>query len=1081
MKSRIRIAVSFCLTVFLAIHVGLGQDTTATITGTVRDPSGAIVPSARITVDSQTTGFVRTAVTDTAGSYKIPFVPVGVYRVTAEADGFKTQIEQNVRLEILETRTVDFHLELGSASEKVSVQAQASQLETESSEAGTVIRNEQINNLPLNVRQFMQLIFLAPMATPATNDFRSFEVNRNTAVPAGAGQRPEQNNYQIDGVDNRESGRNGFAVAPPVDSVGEFIVQTGLAPAEFGRGGGAIINVVTKNGTNDYHGSLYEFLRNDKLDARPYFSNQKSPLKRNQFGASAGGPVIHDKLFFFANYEGFQQAATGNPPVGLVPTASQRQGIFTTPITDPQNNNAPFPNNAIPATRLSPISTKLLNLFPLPNTADPLRNFVFNAVPSARTQYNNAVARMDYTLSEKDTLYGRYLFDQEVTATPPVLPPPALSGGTNVYLRAQSAGVNWAHVFSPTMVNSATLGYTRYRNQLSTLNSFNQDFITPAGITDTLSATNPLFWAVPNISIPGLLTPSDPTPSFRTMNEYQAEDGLVWNRGRHTFKFGADVQRIQTDMFYTGSNGFWSFSNRFTGNNFADFLLGDPAQVSKTSSAPDWNTWVTYLGTYAQDDWKVTDRLTLNLGLRYEVESAINQSGHCGLGMNLSTGTELVSTQCNTLPAILNFSKTVRPDVLVATTSHTSPYNADVNNVAPRAGFAYQVTPKTVFRGGYGIFYDAPQVESTASSNSFAPNALAPTWTSLPTTPTIGWNPEGSLSAVQAMKGAALTVFPFVSRDFPYGMIQEWNFDVQRQLTSTLFLDVMYQGSHGSHLLVFDNADFKAPGPGNVQALLPYPQYARIQDFAMWGASKYEGGSIKLEQRPWHGLSYMAAFTYSKSMDNVSTLNSAPVWTDPYNRNTAWGPSDFNAPQRFTVAYGYELPIGKNKALFGNVTGVADKIVSGWGIRGITTLQRGLPVSPSMNVSREGICAAACTARPNVVLGQPLYPANQTINHYYFNVNAFAVIPAGGVSGLIGNAGRNILIAPGINDFDFQLYKDTPFLDRQNIEFRWEMYNFFNHTQWGTPAANMESPSTFGVISSTAPPRIMQFVLRYSF
>lgn len=1079
MHRRLRRFTQLCVLLLATGALIRAQDTTGTIMGTVLDPSGAVVPGTRVTITSQTTGFTRSTTADAMGAYRIPFVPVGVYDVTAEATGFKTKIEKDVRVQILATRDVPIHLDLGAATDKVSVQADQSQLETQTSEAGTVIHNEQINSLPLNVRQFMQLIFLAPMATPATGDFRSVEVNRNTAVPAAAGQRPEQNNYQIDGVDNRESGRNGFAVAPPVDSVGEFIVQTGVAPAEFGRGGGAIINVVTKHGANDYHGSAYEFLRNDTLDARPYFSAAKSPLKRNQFGASLGGPIIHDKLFFFGNYEGFRQAATGNPPVGLVPTASLRQGVFATTIKDPLTG-IPFPDNTIPANRISPISSKLLSIFPQPNTSDPLRNFVFNGVPSAQTQYNNAVTRVDYTLSEKDTIYGRYLFDQEVTGTPPNLPAPALSGGTQVTLRAQSSGANWNHLFGPTMVNSATLGYTRYHNQLATTNSFNQDFITTSGITNTLSATNPLFWAVPNITIPGMLTPSDPTPSFRTMNEYQFEDSLVWTRGRHTFKFGGDLQRIQTDMFYTGSNGFWSFSNNFSGSNFGDFLLGDPSQVSKTISAANWNTWINYVAAFAQDDWKVTDHLTLNLGIRYEVESALKQSGDCGLGMNLATGAEIVSQNCNTLPAIQNFSQTVRPDVLVATTAHSSPYNADVNNIAPRVGFAYGINAKTVIRGGYGIFYDAPQVASTASSNNFAPNDLVPTWTSNPTTPTIGWNPEGGLSAAQTLKGAGLTVFPFVSRNFPYGAIQQWNVNIQRQLTGTLYVEAMYQGSHGSHLLVFDNADFKAPGPGNVQAQLPYPQYARIQDFNMWGASKYQGASLKLEQRPWHGLNYMLSYTFAKSMDNVSTLNAAPVWTDPYNRNTAWGPSDFNAPQRFTFAYGYELPFGKGHALLGNAHGWEDKAVSGWSIRGITTLQRGLPVSPSMNLSRVGICTAACSARPNVVLGQSLYPANQTINSY-FNVNAFAVIPAGGVSGTIGDAGRNLLIGPGINNFDFQISKQTPLSEHQNLEFRWEMYNFFNHTQWGTPAANMESPGTFGVISSTAPPRIMQFVLRYSF
>ena len=635
-------------------------------------------------------------------------------------------------------------------------------------------------------------------------------------------------------------------------------------------------------------------------------------------------------------------------------------------------------------------------------------------------------------------------------------------------------------MFTPTIVNSMSVGYTRYRNLLGTLNSNRQDFITTSGINNTLSAVDPLFWAVPSISIPGLLAPSDATANYRTMNEYQLQESLVWNHGRHTFKIGGDARQLRTDMFYTGGNGSWGFANAFTGNNFADFLLGDPSSVSKTSRASQWNTKVSYLGAYIQDDWKVSDHLTLNLGLRYEVESAIQQSDNCGLGMDLSTATEIVSTGCKQLAAIKAFSQNIRPDINVATTTHSAPYDADTNNLGPRVGFAYSVGSKTVLRGGYGLFYDAPQIQSTASSNDFAPDTLRPTWTSNPTSPTIGWNPEGSLSAEAALRGAALTVFPFVSRNFPYGKIQQWNFNIQRQWTRSLLLELMYQGSRGDHLLVFDNADFRAPGPGNVQTQLPYPQYARIQDFAMWGASGYHGVSAKLEQRLWHGLSYLVAYTFSKSIDNASTLNAGPAWTDPFNRTTARGPSDFNATHRFSAAYSYELPFGHGRSFLNGLNGFSDKLVGGWGIRGITTIQTGLPQSPGMNLSRVGICSASCSARPDRVADGNLPSDQRTINRYY-DVTAFQVLPAGGVSGRVGNAGRNILVAPGVNNFDLQLFKDTRFLEHQNIEFRWEMFNAFNHTQWGAPAVNLESPATFGRISGTRDPRIMQFVLRYSF
>jgi hypothetical protein len=416
----------------------------------------------------------------------------------------------------------------------------------------------------------------------------------------------------------------------------------------------------------------------------------------------------------------------------------------------------------------------------------------------------------------------------------------------------------------------------------------------------------------------------------------------------------------------------------------------------------------------------------------------------------------------------------------VATTGHNAPYNADVNNFGPRVGFAYLLTPNTVLRGGYGIFYDAPQVQSTASSNDFAPNTLRPIWTANPLTPDLTWNPEGSVTAERALQSAALTVFPFLSRDFPYGKIQQWNLNVQRQMGRGVLIEAMYQGSHGTDLIVFDNPDFRAPGPGNVQSLLPYPQYARIQAFNDWATSSYQGASVKVEQRLQKGLSYLLAYTFSKSIDLVSTLNSGPVWTDPFNRRTARGPSDFDARNRFSAAYSYELPFGKGKGLLKNLAPAADKLVSGWGVRGVTFFQTGLPQSPGMNLSRTGICSAACTARPDRIGDGNLAKDQRTLNRFY-DVAAFRLLAAGGAESRVGNAGRNILNGPGINNFDLQIFKETRFSERHSLDFRWEMFNAFNHTQWLAPPVNLESPATFGVITSTRDPRIMQLVLRYSF
>lgn len=1059
------------------------QNTTGTISGVVKDSSGAVVPSASVHVSSAETGFTRDTKTDEAGEYKLPLVPIGVYTVAVQKAGFQTQKSTNLRVEILSTNVINFSLKVGTTSQVVTVSAAGMQLDTQTSEAGTVIKGSQIINLPLNVRQFLQLLFLTPMSTPATNDFRSNVIPRNTSVPASAGQRPDQNNYQLDGFNNRETSRNSFAISPPVDSVGEFIVQTGLAPAEFGRGGGVIVNTVTRGGTDSYHGAAYEFFRNSIFDAKPYFASTTSPLNRNQFGAELGGPILHRKLLFFVNYEGLRQTATGNPPVGLVPTVAEKQGIFSATITDPANGNAPFPNNTIPSDRINPISAKLLSLFPDPNTPNQSGyNFIFNNVPNGTLTYNSGLGRVDFNKGTKDTIFGRYLYDSEATATPPYLPLPALSGGRIIVVKAQGMGGQWNHVITPSLVNTFGLNYTRYHNQLSTWNSYRADFIATSGITNTLSATNPLFWATPSIGIPGLLTPGDVTPNYATMNEYQMLESVLWTHGKHTFKFGGELQRTQTDMFYTGGNGGWNFSNSYTGNNFADFLLGDASNVNKTARATNWNTWIWYGAAYMQDDWKVSKSLTLNVGLRYDVESAINQSDKCGLGMRLQNGlaTEIVSDQCTDLSDILAFSQNIRPDVLVATTHHDAPYNSDTTHIQPRIGFAEALGAKTVLRGGFGIYYAAPEISNLASSNDFAPDTLRPIWTSNPTTATYSWNPEGTTTAEQSLKNAALTVFPVLSRNLPYGQVQEWNLNVQRLLTNSLSLEVMYQGSHDVHLFGFDNSDFRAPGPGNVQSLLPYPQYARIQNFDTWGAGHYNGGSVTLRQTTSHGLSYLLAYTYSKSLDNGSQEEQSPQWSDPFNRATADGPSDFNATNRFSAAYTYQFPLGHGGMFLGNLNYIEDKLVSGWGIRGITQYQSGLPQTPSMNLSREGICATACVARPDRIGNGNLPRGVRSIKRFY-DVTAFKVLPAGGVSERIGNSGRNILTAPPVNNFDIGVFKTTPLHGDQTLEFRWEMYNALNHTQWSAPSTDMESPATFGVITGTAPPRIMQLVARYTF
>ncbi|HTM51205.1 MAG TPA: TonB-dependent receptor [Bryobacteraceae bacterium] len=1060
----------------LAAHA---QNSSGTLSGLVKDTSNAVIPKAQLTIINENTGLRRMVETNEDGTFRVPFLPVGMYSVQVQKDGFRSEIQKSIQLEILQVRTVDFTLQVGAVSEAITVQTDAPLLDAESSQSGEVIKTEQVTNLPLGRRNFMQLAFLAPMATPATRDFRTTEIGRGSSVPSTAGQRPEQNNYQIDGIDNRDSGRASYAISPPVDSITEFRVQTGMAPAEFGKGGGTIINVVTKSGTNQYHGTLYEFVRNDLFDARNYFASSKSPLKLNQFGGAIGAPLRKDKLFFFGNYEGLRQRTAGQPPLYRVFSDTERSGVFAVPVRDPISG-VPFPNNTIPQSQISPISQRILQLVPRANRPDPARNYLFENRKPAVIGTNNVVSRADYNAGVKDTLYGRYIYNAENYVSSAAWPEPTNAGGTDLTLRAQTASAHWNHIVRPTLINSFSLGYTRYRNLLATLNSFKQDFVQPIGITNTVSYVDPLFWGMPNFTVTGYNLPGDPTPNYRTTNSYQMQESLFWSRGSHNVKIGGDLRDIREHMFYTGGNSSHAFANRYSGDFASDFLLGLPSSVSKTARGTIWSSRLHYLGVFAQDDWKVTPRLTLNLGIRYEVESAIKQADDGGLGFDLASGSMLVSKYIKTRPFVEPFYKDIRPDLPIRFVENRAPYDADTNNLGIRFGFAYRARRNTVVRGGYGIFYDSPQIPSLASTNDFAPNTLRPIWTGNPTRPDLSFNPEGNVSAEASLRTAPLTVFPFLSRNFPYGKIQQWLFSLQQQITPTLVIEGLYQGSNGVSLLAFDNWNARLPGPGVVQNLLPFPGLARIQAEVMNARSWYHGGAIKAEQRFSKGMSYLVAYTYSKSLDTASTLNAGPQWTDPTRRlETAKGPSDFDARNRFSAAFEYQLPFGRNRALLKNL-GAADRLISGWGARGTVFFQTGDLVSPAMNLARVGICATACTARPDRVGSGNLSKDERTLDRF-FDINAFQLLQNGGLDRRVGNGGRNILYQPGIKNHDLQIFKNTRLFENHTLEFRWEMYNAWNHANWGGASANLEVPATFGKILSRGGTRTMQFALRYDF
>jgi hypothetical protein len=1062
-------SLSFLLLFFspqLLVHA---QGTSGSILGTVKDQNDSVIVGAKVSILNTQTGYRRDTTTNDKGDYEFTFLPIGQYSVTAERDGFTTATIEGIKLEVDQKARVDLKLQVGSIGETVKIEGETL-LETENSTMGEVITGAQVVNLPLENRQFLGLVGLVPGTAPAPRDFRSTEPGgRGVTIPSSNGGRPEDNNYQLDGIDNREIGRANYAISPSIDGVAEFKVSTGIMSAEHGRVSSAAVEVVTKSGTNNFHGSLFEFHRNDSFDARNFFARTVSPLKRNQFGGSVGGRIIRDKHFFFVAFEPFIERRSGDPVVGIVPTEAMRRGVFPSTIRDTLNGNTPFPNNTIPDNRIDPISRRILNYIPLPNNSDPLRNFIYQRDPTKTNKYLLTV-RTDHQLTSKDQLFGRYILDDEKIVQSPVLPTGV--GGLNSSVRAQGISVQETHIFSPTVLNQFSVGWTRF--QLTEDDNFAgvKDVAGELGITLVGLNGAPEGWAFPSITMSGFLAASGTFTRPRSTDIFQVRDTLSLARGNHSFRIGGDVRRYKSDNFSPGQlNGAFTFDNSFTGNSFANFLLGWPLNAARNLDPAEQNGKVTYFGGFIADDWKVTPRLTLNLGVRYEIETVLEESENEVARFDLKSGKVLFPEAIKS--RIDDYYKKVRPDVPYGFYSGGL-YKQDKNNIAPRLGFAYRpfASNRTVIRGGFGIYYNAPQITTLLSAVAAPPFSIRPTEVSSSSTPQIRWNPVGGLN--QAQQGA-LTCFCFVQEDFPYAYSQQWALTLQQSVSNSLLVELGYIGSHTLDLLSQPNVNVPQPGPGNVLTRSPYPQWARVQAIYSGFSAKYNGLQLKVEKRATNGLSFLAAYTFAKTLDQASSTNVIPTG-DPANRlDLIYGPADFDVRQRLSLSYNYELPFGPGRKFWKGLDGVAGVFLQGWGIRGITFIQSGYPVDVTMSNARLN-SGPGIVPRPNRIADGNLPSGQRTLNRW-FDTSAFTLPPMF----VIGNAGRNVITGPGYVNFDMSLFKNTRITERQRLEFRAEFFNAFNHPNFGLPGGNISTPATFGVITSASSPRIIQLGMKYYF
>ncbi len=1062
------------------------QGFTATIRGTVTDAAGAVVPGATITVQNADKGWTRTTTTNESGDYVVTQLPVDTYTITAQMTGFKTEVRQGIVLQVGQEARIDFSLGVGRTEERVIIVAVAPLVQSENAMVGNVIDEQKVKELPLNGRIFWQLAQLAPnVFNPPQGSTLGFRGGFNVA-----GNPEVNNNFILDGIDNNDETTAQPTHRPSIDGIREFKVLTGIYSAEYGRQSGGQIVITTKSGTNEYHGTVFEFLRNDNLDARDFFMRARPgqkrrselpELKRNQFGASGGGPIIKDRTFFFGTYEGLR-LSEGVARLGTVPTEKMRRGDLSElsgTIRDPQTGQ-PFPNKLIPDGRIHPTSRALLQYWPLPNQPGTVNNFALNRV---RTENQNQFSvRIDHKFSDKNNFFGSYQFNQRNSFEPsnPLCGSRLLPQfGCTEPERTQHISLVDTHLFTTRLLNEFRIGYNRMRT-----NRFQEDMILgnvvqklgiPQGGPNGLAGPEFLNTGVPEVVVTGLATIGGPTnlPQGRRTNTYNIIDNITYTGGNHTIKGGFDYKHFIFNSFFTqDGRGNFTFNGQFTGNAYADFLLGLLRSTRRAPGLPFSNTFTSSHGYYLQDDWKVSQKLTLNYGLRYELSLPELERVNKMSSFDPKTGRVPVADG-----RLLDVDTATGNLITVG----QSPlgrrlWKLDKNNFAPRFGFAWRpfADNRTVVRGGYGIFYNHI-VAGNGLSPMFRgiPFRFRQTFTNTTTRVIATWeNPFPSGVAVGGFTPEG------INPDFPSAYIQQWSLGIQRELTPNLVVEATYLGSKGTHLPLIFNINQPTPGPGTIQPRRPYPQWSTINWRDAVGTSNFNSLALRLEHRFSHGLSALISWTISKSIDlgappSTSGTGEAGV-QDPRNLKAERGLSEFDSRHRFITSVVYELPWGPGKRWLGSVRGVLAQIVGGWQLTGILLLQSGRPftVITSRDISNTG-----GANRPNLI-GNP--KLDKPTPERWFNTDAFSdTLPAGTFA--YGSAGKNIVIADGIENFDLGLFKNFNIDEQRKLQFRAEVFNFPNHPNFGIPDRNRASGS-FGRVGATiTSSRQIQFGLKFIF
>lgn len=1166
----VRFVLAFAITALLIF----AQRDLGTIAGTVTDPSGGAIPNAKVTITQEGTGVIHTSESNEAGAYTMPALPPGTYTVTVEASGFQTAQQKGVIVNAGVPVGVDTRMQVGSATQTVEVTAAAPLLQTETPVIGANLNSQAMSELPLGgQRTFTFLARLSPGVLPAEQGARDA---LGGGFSANGVRSTGSNNFLLNGVDNNVNvidfiNQTSYVIGPSVEAIGSMQIITNGNNAEYGRAAGGVLNVNLKSGTNQIHGVAFEILQNTVLNANRWENNvagkDRNPFQQNQFGVAIGAPIIKNKLFIFGDYQGTRISTAGGTIQNLgyggfytIPTPEMINGDFSrilgpnglnqlydptttkclsgclpnslsaAPGASPVYTRSPYVGNRIPISQLDPAARNIASLYPAPNQPIPVgtypQNDYYTATPGTLTT-DQGDGRVDYHHSEKDSLYGSISWsDSSKTSVPPfqgLLDGAGFQGNSETDL-GRNAQLGWTHIFSPTMVSEARVGFTRMVTSRTQANA-DVDTYTAAGIGGYNPTTTAQNGGIPQIGLQrySQIGANDWLPTKEYSNVWDFIENLSITKGNHSIKVGGEFRPIHFPFFQVPyPHGEMNFNqnetafpstvnsiNTNTGDPFASFMLGaiNGGQISTTNFISSTKRAI---AMYAQDDWKVSPKLTVNLGMRYEIFSPIGEQFSRQSNFVLQDLTLYIPAgpnQNDPLPPNFNKPATINgitypalfTTPITVSRGQVGPYMIDWDKVdfGPRVGFAYNVWEKTVIRGAYGIFYSGEENQGgnpnrgESAPFNFSPSLNRPkgVGTFEPNPLFANGSPIGGISVgypLNVFNGFPVASLQFrsVATDFRNAMVQKWNFAIQHELPGQMALEIGYLGNHSSHSLLqpdFNNCYNLGTTNSSItcNTLRRYPDIGNISGTASWGFGNYNALTAKLEKRMSAGLQFVTAYTWGHALANSGTTLSGSSGLgiiDPTNWNTSYANASWDIRHNFTTGLSYEIPFGRGKQYGASANGFVQAVLGNWQLNSIVTFHTGQPYSLRSNAC-QGVWNAC---RPDLVPGTDpnAAPSGGRNASQWFDISNI-VAPAA-LTG--GNVGLQSNYGPPTRNVDLSIFKSFQFTERWALQFRAESFNIANTTQFGLPDSNLQD-AKFGQVTSTAvgSERHVQFSLRLQF